>query len=175
MPTRHDNASPIGELALAAYLREAVDRRRHLAEGGALSAAQPSHSLSDSIGLAIQTATVNPHLPIAWPEWPPGVRLKVRAALQKVTRRLLAWYINPIIAQQNTHNFRVLRALQDAERANQQLAERLAALEREHRDATARLAELAEVGRGPTAATPQVGHHEIDRQSHRLAARDSAR
>lgn len=94
--------------------------------------------------------------------------------MQKVTRRVLAWYINPIIAQQNTHNFHVLRALQEAERANQQMTERLGTLEREHRDVTARLAALTEAGRGP-AATVQDGHRETDRQSLRLIAQDSAR
>lgn len=54
---------------------------------------------------------VNPHLPIAWPEWPPGIWPKVRAALQKVTRRLLRWYINPIVDQQNQINAGVLQAL----------------------------------------------------------------
>lgn len=171
----HPDARQIRSLAISSQLRESLARRTYLATDDRANLDGDSNRFVDSLSLAVQTATVNPHLPIAWPEWPPGVQPKVRAALQKVMRRLLAWYINPIIAQQNTHNFHVLRALQEAERANQQLAERLATLEREHRDATARLAELAEVGRGPTAATAQVGHHEIGRRSVRLSTRDSTR
>jgi O-antigen chain-terminating methyltransferase len=55
---------------------------------------------------------VNPHLPIAWPQWPPGIRAKVAAALQKLVRRSLRWYINPIVEQQNLFNAAVLRALE---------------------------------------------------------------
>ena len=54
---------------------------------------------------------VNSHLPIAWPDWPSGIWPKVRAALQKLTRRLLCWYINPIIDQQNQIDAGVLQAL----------------------------------------------------------------
>jgi GT2 family glycosyltransferase len=64
--------------------------------------------------LSMQTAQarVNPHLPIAWPNWPPGVVPKVRAAFQKVTRRLLSWYINPLVEQQNEINANLLRSTQ---------------------------------------------------------------
>ncbi len=56
------------------------------------------HSILASASIQAQ---VNPHLPIAWPDWPPGIWPKVKAILQKVTRRLLRWYIEPLIAQQN--------------------------------------------------------------------------
>lgn len=62
------------------------------------------------------TSRVNPHLPIAWPTWPSGVIPKVVAFAQKVTRRLLRWYINPIVEQQNNFNAAValgFDALQD--------------------------------------------------------------
>ncbi len=59
-----------------------------------------------------QAATVNSHRHIAWPHWPPGICAKVRAALQKITRRLLQWYIDPIIKQQNQFNQTVVNALQ---------------------------------------------------------------
>ena len=64
--------------------------------------------------LSMQTAQarVNPHLPIAWPAWPPGVIPKLTAALQKVTRRCLSWYINPLVAQQNEINAELLRSVQ---------------------------------------------------------------
>jgi hypothetical protein len=56
-------------------------------------------------------ANVNPHLPIAWPAWPKGFRAKIVALAQKVVRRLLRWYINPIVEQQNQFNLAVAQAL----------------------------------------------------------------
>ena len=54
---------------------------------------------------------VNPHLPIAWPHWPDGVWPKAVALLQKVVRRLLSWYIKPIVEEQNRFNAAVTTAL----------------------------------------------------------------
>ena len=59
-----------------------------------------------------QTATINSHWHIAWPHWPPGIRAKVTAASQKIIRRLLQWYIDPIVEQQNQFNQTVVNALQ---------------------------------------------------------------
>lgn len=55
---------------------------------------------------------VNAHWNIAWPHWPPGLRAKLAAAWQKLTRRLLAWYINPIVRQQNEFNRAMLGAIE---------------------------------------------------------------
>jgi GT2 family glycosyltransferase len=55
---------------------------------------------------------VEPHQPIAWPEWPPGVWPKIRAVFQKLTRRLLRWYINPLVHQQNEINAVLLHAVE---------------------------------------------------------------
>ncbi|MBM4412159.1 MAG: hypothetical protein FJ040_01740 [Chloroflexi bacterium] len=46
-----------------------------------------------------------------WPIEGNGIIGRVVALLQKVTRRLLRWYINPIVEQQNSYNDAVLRAL----------------------------------------------------------------
>ena len=59
---------------------------------------------------------VNSHLPIGWPDMPRGIGPKLVALLQKVTRRLLRWYINPLVAQQNEFNDAVVAALQDVYR-----------------------------------------------------------
>ncbi len=40
-----------------------------------------------------------------------GVVGRITAALQKITRRLLRWYINPIVEQQNAFNDAALRAM----------------------------------------------------------------
>lgn len=61
--------------------------------------------------LSLAKVQVNSHLPIAWPYWPRGVWPKVKAALQKVTRRLLSWYVNPIVEQQNRVNLDTLQML----------------------------------------------------------------
>ena len=64
--------------------------------------------------LSMQAAAfrVNSHVPIAFPVWPPGVLPKMKAALQKATRRLLRWYIDPLVLQQNEINAHLLGALQ---------------------------------------------------------------
>lgn len=46
-----------------------------------------------------------------WPIEGHGLIGRIIAVLQKVTRRLLRWYINPIVEQQNAYNDAVLRAL----------------------------------------------------------------
>ncbi len=93
-------------------LKEEVRRHRHELRGERAIAAE---DWLDPVSLDVvqSKARVNPHLPIAWPEWPPGVIPKVVALLQKVTRRLLRWYINPIVAQQNEFNAAVAQALVD--------------------------------------------------------------
>jgi 2-polyprenyl-3-methyl-5-hydroxy-6-metoxy-1,4-benzoquinol methylase len=58
------------------------------------------------------TTYVNPHLPIGWPELPSGILPKIAAMVQKVVRRLLRWYINPIVEQQNAYNSAVTTVLQ---------------------------------------------------------------
>jgi hypothetical protein len=63
------------------------------------------------------TARVNPHLPIAWPAWPNGLWPKLVALTQKVIRRLLRWYINPMIEQQNRFNSAVVQALDEMQEA----------------------------------------------------------
>ncbi len=46
-----------------------------------------------------------------WPIEGHGIVGRFIAIIQKVTRRLLRWYINPIVEQQNAYNDAVLRAL----------------------------------------------------------------
>jgi O-antigen chain-terminating methyltransferase len=56
---------------------------------------------------------VNSHLPIGWPVMPKGIVPKLIAYAQKITRRLLRWYINPIVDQQNAFNAAVADALEN--------------------------------------------------------------
>ena len=85
---------------------------------------------------------VNPHLPIAWPTWPPGVWPKLVAVAQKVTRRLLAWYINPIVAQQNGFNHATADTVEALHDALDALAAENARLHARLAETEARLAEL---------------------------------
>jgi hypothetical protein len=54
---------------------------------------------------------VNSHLPIGWPDMPPGLLPKLQAYAQKIVRRLLRWYINPLVDQQNLFNTAVTEAV----------------------------------------------------------------
>ena len=67
------------------------------------------------------TKWVNPHQPIAWPQWPKGIGPKVVALFQKLVRRFLRWYINPIVEEQNRFNAAVTAALDALAQENAQL------------------------------------------------------
>jgi hypothetical protein len=54
------------------------------------------------------SAKVNSHLPLLWEDMVVG---RLRAFVQRVVRRLLRWYINPIVDQQNTFNAATARAI----------------------------------------------------------------
>ncbi len=58
-----------------------------------------------------QTVWVNSHQPLAWPKWPPGIVAKLKAMGQKIIRRALQWYIDPIVQQQNQFNQATLQAV----------------------------------------------------------------
>ena len=83
---------------------------RWLLDGGEKLQHQPTLAML-SATLSLLRAQVNPHQPIAWPAWPPGIWPKVKAALQKITRRLLRWYIDPIVEQQNRVNVDTVQML----------------------------------------------------------------
>ena len=87
----------------------AQTRRQVLAQQAALFVNDPGQR--PSIRHMEQTAWINSHQPIAWPNWPPGLAAKLRAALQKVVRRALQWYIDPIVQQQNQFNQATLQAV----------------------------------------------------------------
>jgi hypothetical protein len=83
---------------------------------GVQATEEDQHHLQPTLALLSATLSslrgyINPHAPIAWPHWPQGLWPKVKAALQKVTRRLLRWYIDPIVDQQNRVNVDTLQML----------------------------------------------------------------
>lgn len=109
---KRDTTSSVDVASALRALKEEVRRQRHELHGEGAIAADAWHG-PVNLDMVQATARVNPHLPIAWPEWPPGIVPKIVASLQKVTRRLLRWYINPIIAQQNEFNAATAQALAD--------------------------------------------------------------
>lgn len=90
---------------------EAIERTRQhvLAQQAALFMDDPGKR--PSIRNMQQTVWINSQQPIAWPNWPPGLVAKFKAVLQKVVRRALQWYIDPIVQQQNLFNQATLQAL----------------------------------------------------------------
>lgn len=78
---------------------------------------------------------VNPHQPIAWPHWPKGLWPKVVAVVQKVIRRLLQWYITPIVEEQNRFNAAVATTLDVLAQENARLRTELHALTASQSDA----------------------------------------
>ena len=54
------------------------------------------------------SAKVNNHLPLLWEDMLFG---RLRAYAQRLVRRLLRWYINPIVDQQNLFNASAARAM----------------------------------------------------------------
>ncbi|MBN1400571.1 MAG: class I SAM-dependent methyltransferase [Anaerolineae bacterium] len=91
--------------AILADLQAAL--RKHRAALESMGVLDPPDPLAN----VRQHQWVNSHLPIGWPKMPRGLVPKLVAYAQKITRRLLRWYINPIIDQQNALNAAVSEAL----------------------------------------------------------------
>jgi len=66
---------------------------------------------SDPLAAVRERQWVNSHVPIGWPEMPKGIGPTLLAYAQKIVRRLLRWYIDPLFEQQNRHNAAVSEAL----------------------------------------------------------------
>ena len=101
-------------------------------------------------------ASVNPHLPIAWPTWPPGVVPKLTAAAQKALRRGLRWYIEPVVEQQNTFNRASVDTTQELRDLLRALAVENARLTRRLAEVEARLADLESEATPPAPPTTPV-------------------
>jgi hypothetical protein len=93
-------------------LKREVRSQGHQPAGAAPLAQTPSNTPRlAALERVHSLAQVNPHLPIAWPNWPSGLWPKIVAVAQKLVRRLLRWYINPIVEQQNRFNAAVAQSL----------------------------------------------------------------
>ena len=100
-------------------LQEEIRRHRDvLADMGAVEEADP-------LAQARETKWVNSHLPIGWPVMPKGIIRKIVAYAKKITRRLLRWYINPLVDQQNAYNEASFQVLEDLHARLQECARRV--------------------------------------------------
>lgn len=94
---------------LAAQLsRLKLEVRRQGAEGRTTTSVRGPAPLQR----ALDSSWVNPHQPIGWPHMPQGLWPKITALLKKIMRRLLQWYIDPLVAEQNTFNAAVAQSLE---------------------------------------------------------------
>jgi hypothetical protein len=84
---------------------------------------------TETLARLVATQRVNPHLPIGWPVMPKGLAPRLRAYAKKVTRVLLRWYINPLVAQQNEYNAAATLALEEFDGRLRQIEERVLWLE----------------------------------------------
>jgi O-antigen chain-terminating methyltransferase len=105
--------------AIVADLQDIIHRHHE----GAL---QKKRNLQeDSLAKVDKLKYVESHLPIGWPKLPKGIISKLAVYAKKVVRRLLRWYINPIVDQQNAYNAAVTRALATLDQQQKQIEQRL--------------------------------------------------
>ncbi|MFH1084956.1 MAG: hypothetical protein V1772_04255, partial [Chloroflexota bacterium] len=117
--------------AILADLQAEIRRHRDLLAG--LGVLEPP----DPLAPVRQRQWVNPHLPIGWPKMPKGLASKLAAYVQKIVRRLLRWYINPIVEQQNAYNAAVADLLAAQVHQMQRLNEPTGAVPRLQQDVAA--------------------------------------
>jgi len=108
-------------------LRKQVRARRLArAENDRVTDDQTAHELVVAVQDVNINAKVNSHLPLLWED---PVLGRLRAIVQLVVRRLLRWYINPIVDQQNNFNAAAARALTLLAAENARLRRDLTALQ----------------------------------------------
>lgn len=100
-------AHPINLAALLADLQQRIQANASApGQASELTKAELS-ALHEALHELELTRVISAH----WPIEGQGIVGRIIAVIQKVTRRLLRWYINPIVEQQNAYNDAVLRAL----------------------------------------------------------------
>ena len=119
-------------MAVLDEVRERVRARRAAAGSAGDADEQALSEMQAAIQDVNVNAKVNSHLPLLWEDMIVG---RLRALVQRVVRRLLCWYINPIVDQQNVYNAAAAKALT-------LLAADNARLRREQGELSARVAQL---------------------------------
>ena len=104
-------ASDAHDADVTAIIEDVRARVRTRRAQGAVASDADDAALSE-LQAAIQdvniNAKVNSHLPLLWEDMVIG---RLRSFVQRVVRRLLRWYINPIVDQQNMYNAAVAKAI----------------------------------------------------------------
>lgn len=93
--------------ALLADLQQRIQTNARSAEDAHELTSVELRALQEALHELELTRVISAH----WPIEGHGIVGRVIAVIQKITRRLLRWYINPIVEQQNAYNDAVLRAL----------------------------------------------------------------
>jgi 2-polyprenyl-3-methyl-5-hydroxy-6-metoxy-1,4-benzoquinol methylase len=132
--------------------------RRHRVALGELGVLNPP----DPLAPVRERQRVNSHLPIGWPVMPKGIWPRLVAYTQKITRRLLRWYINPLVEQQNAYNMAVTETLTDAYRRMDELAQALGRIDASLVDTASRIDTLAAWRETTTAHLGELGQHAED-------------
>jgi len=144
LPAKTGLPSYLGETGIGPV---AIDRVAQMVEawfapyGSAVPKGGAPGSQDLFLALCRMDGRVEPHQPIAWPHWPPGVWPKVVALYRKIVRRLLSWYITPIVEQQNEVNAALLYTAETLAQEVASLREQLAA-----REPSAKANDVAESG-----------------------------
>ena len=100
-------AHPIDVAALLADLQQRIQTHAQASGQASELTKAELHALHEALHELELTRVISAH----WPIEGTGLFGRIIAVIQKVTRRLLRWYINPIVEQQNAYNDAVLRAL----------------------------------------------------------------
>jgi O-antigen chain-terminating methyltransferase len=141
---------------IRAILNDLQEEIRHHRAALGLAGAAPR---PDPLARVREYQAVNPHLPIGWPTMPAGLLPKLAAYAQKIVRRLLRWYINPIVAQQNQFNAAAAELLALIQARAEELERRTADLETRLTDVTgdhaSRLAQMQQTSEAELAQLRQ--------------------
>ncbi len=111
--------------AILEDVRRRVHERRAAMGDSADRAGQGSSELQMAVQEVNANAKVNAHLPLLWEDMVFG---RLRAYVQRLVRRLLRWYINPIVDQQNMFNAAAAKAITSLAAENARLQRELAEL-----------------------------------------------
>jgi len=99
---------PIDVAAIIAALHAQIQQRNHASPNDVSFASEELQDLQDALHEMELTRVISAHLPLK----NNGILGRFVTMAQKIIRRLLRWYINPIVEQQNMYNDAVMRTMQ---------------------------------------------------------------
>jgi hypothetical protein len=99
---------PIDVAVIIAALHDQIQQRNHASPNDVSFASEELQDLQDALHEMELTRVISAHLPLK----NNGILGRFITMAQKIIRRLLRWYINPIVEQQNMYNDAVMRTMQ---------------------------------------------------------------